>query len=66
MLGTYFFIVSSFSLSHTPSSLWIYGKEAKKPKPCPLVTAMGLVKAGRVKQANNGGKVHSASRLYRR
>lgn len=24
MLGTYFFTVSSLSLSHTPSSLWIY------------------------------------------
>lgn len=30
MLGTYFFIVSSFSLSHTPSSLWIYGKTSNR------------------------------------
>lgn len=29
MLGTYFFTVSSLSLSHTPSSLWIYGGENK-------------------------------------
>lgn len=30
MLGTYFFTVSSFSLSHTPSSLWIYGKTSNR------------------------------------
>lgn len=38
MLGTYFFTVSSFSLSHTPSSLWIYGKQATEP--CLSVTAV--------------------------
>lgn len=27
MLGTYFLTVSSLSRSHTPSSLWIYGKK---------------------------------------
>lgn len=31
MLGTYFFTVSSLSLSHTPSSLWIY-RENKQQK----------------------------------
>lgn len=30
MLGTYFFTVSSFSLSHTPSSLWIYGETSNR------------------------------------
>lgn len=37
MLGTYFFTVSSFSLSQTPSSLWIYGKQATERSS--LVTA---------------------------
>lgn len=30
MLGTYFLTVSSLSLSHTPSSLWIYRKTSNK------------------------------------
>lgn len=30
MLGTYFFTVSSFSLSHTPSSLWIYWQRSRE------------------------------------
>lgn len=30
MLGTYFFTVSSLSLSHTPSSLWIYRKTSNR------------------------------------
>lgn len=39
MLGTYFFTVSSFSLSHTPSSLWIYGKTSNRAEPCLPVIA---------------------------
>lgn len=34
MLGTYFFTVSSLSLSQTPSSLWICRKKSNKAKPC--------------------------------
>lgn len=30
MLGTYFFTVSSLSLSQTPSSLWIYGENKQQ------------------------------------
>lgn len=38
MLGTYFFTVSSLSLSHTPSSLWIYGRTSNRAEPCHPVT----------------------------